>query len=117
MTMKLKVGQEVFLQVHTHRYGESGSLRPTHVTKVGRKWIQVPGYRFDAETFFLDGGEYSSPGRAWLARSDYEQHEENLRVWSKFKDSIQRMPAPAAWRVREAASALNLTIPGVNVGT
>jgi len=56
------------------------------VLKVGRKWAELDdrGLRIDVETLWADGGQYSSPGRAWLSKEAWEEEVERNKAWDRF---------------------------------
>lgn len=80
----MKVGQEVFV-VYGNRYGKR-EPRTSHetVTKVGRKWASF-GFnsRFDIETGQLDGGGYSSPGRAYIDEAEWQIDRNRDATWTE----------------------------------
>ena len=60
------------------------------VTKIGRKWITIGHDRFDADSMWLDGGRYSSPGRVWLTRTDWEARKARDALWNTFWQMMNR---------------------------
>lgn len=56
------------------------------ITAIGRKWITFGNgrmtNRFNAETMKLDGKGYSSPGRVWPSKSEYDESTAINQSWS-----------------------------------
>ena len=75
----------------------NGPPRMETVTAVGRKWVQIGRYRFDHETLKLDGGQYTSPGQAYLSRDEWERNTEKEKAWWRFKSGL-------AWRAPDHLS-------------
>ena len=84
MSEDFKVGDTVFLVYHERRRGPN---REVAITKVGRKWIEINDgqHRFDREALCIDGGVYSSPGRGWLAKGEYEDSVKLSAAWFRLK--------------------------------
>lgn len=90
----LLAGQELWL-VPSARYLGDPSL--VTVGKVGRKWAEVKDGKFDSvigrinvETLFLDGDGYTSAGRCWLNRADWEAETSRQSAWEGLRRSIDR---------------------------
>lgn len=85
--MDLKVGQSVFY-VPNHRYGTPAYVK---VQKVGRKWATLDNrVRIEIESGVADGGEYSSPGAAYLSKDDYLSEVRVEKKRRKLSDEISR---------------------------
>jgi hypothetical protein len=68
--MQFEVGMELYFVYSDSRRGEPIYVK---VSKVGRKWVNLDnGYRFDKEDTVIDGAGYSSPGRIYLSKEDYD---------------------------------------------
>ncbi len=84
MRNDFKVGDTVFLVYDERRRGLG---REVQITKVGRKWIDINNgqHRIDRETLRIDGRGYSSPGRVWRTKEEYEDHAKTSQLWSSLK--------------------------------
>lgn len=92
------VGQVVFVVYHT--YSRVNPLRYSElkVEKVGRTWVTLDGGdRFglhDDGRHYLDGGQYSSPGRVYRSREEYEaekkRDDERTRLYELVSDRSSR---------------------------
>lgn len=82
----LKEGDTVFV-TWNQRHNQN---RYYTVAKVGRKWVTLVGRtgRFEKETGLLDGGIYTSPGRAWLSKEAYDASCRVERKWSLFRRTV-----------------------------
>jgi hypothetical protein len=80
----LTVGQELWYVPADRRY--LGGACAVRVLKVGRKWAEVSSNlgRIDAQSLWVDGGKYSSPGRCWLSKEAWEAAEALNSAWSEF---------------------------------
>src|SRR4051812_39221275 len=67
------------------------------VTKVGRKWATIDDrHRIDLSTLHADRAGYSSPGRCYLSRTDWEAETALNAAWEEFRrevGNIYRRPA------------------------
>jgi hypothetical protein len=81
-----EVGQKLFVSV---RYREALYMT---VTKVGRKWLELEGgvWRADRETLEIDGKGYTSPGRAYASREEFEAYQ---AAQKRRKEDPVRKPA------------------------
>jgi hypothetical protein len=85
--MSIEVGQKLWY-VGNRRGSEP---RWVEVSKVGRKWIETErGLRFDIATLNADGGQYTSPGRAWITQEAHAYAVEKNRRWSEFRTMVER---------------------------
>lgn len=112
-TPKFQEGQTVYLSDTTHSH--KPCLSTTQITKVGRKWVECGMHgRFDRQTLVRDGGEYSSPGRAYLSADDWHAEQELEEAWSTFRQAIgrdHRVPKDLTIeKLKEAAAALNIPL-------
>lgn len=90
----LQVGQELWF---VHRERRSGAPFTTKVTKIGRKWAQLDShYRIDVATMVADGGQYTSPGRCWISREEWEAEVARNEAWWKLRRMIERQYDPPA---------------------
>lgn len=89
MSLKdLKVGDAVFV---ASAEGRRVAHFEATITAVARKWATMgPHGRFDRETGAVDGGKYSSTGRVWRSRADYEAHTRLSAAWADIKRDLQR---------------------------
>ena len=86
---EFKVGQKLY--VVTSGLRGRGREEYQEITKIGRRWLTLDNRnctrRIDKENLYVDGGQYSSPGRAYLSKEDYD-HEVLLgKLWSRIYNS------------------------------
>ena len=86
------VGQNIFLVMDAYR----GRIHtwPATITKIGRSkgHYELHGRKgsFFLDNGAVDGGKYSSPGRAWESVEAYEADKELGEMWN---DMVRRVPA------------------------
>ena len=93
MNKKISVGDVLYLAYDDRR--QKG--RDVVVSKVGRQWIYFDGNRprFDPVSFYVDGGNYSSPGRIYYCQQDYQDAVDLRSAWSRLKRLVDdRYTAP-----------------------
>lgn len=79
MVSQIKVDQEL---LYVPNHGRNAPCMVT-VKTVGRKWITLSNrLRIDINTLVADGGGYSSPGKCYLTKEEYEDFR---RVSDKWK--------------------------------
>jgi hypothetical protein len=87
--MKLNVGQTLVFVPSGFRRGQPTEVT---VTKIGRKWADIEGTfytdRIEIDTLHADGGKYSSPGRCYLSREEYETEKATGDAWWAFSRTI-----------------------------
>src|SRR5690348_1248446 len=106
----LKVGQKLWC-VPYHRYGQPCEVT---VVTIGRVWATIEGYRqgtrIDKRTLHMDGGQYSSPGRCYLSREEWDIAKEEDNLWHAFyqnvRDKSNKPRGLTADHIREAAKLL-----------
>lgn len=79
------VGQQLYWagmnNLRTHGY--------VTAEKVGRKWVQLSnGHRINRETMRADAGHYTSPGRCYLSKDDYDNEMLRDRLTRRLKEAI-----------------------------
>lgn len=111
---ELKVGQKLWC-VSRERYGRiKPDDREVTITKVGRKWayLDYPSrdeYRIDKSTLFIDGGEYTSPGRCYHSREEYESELARETTWDLIRRKVDRQRScPEGVSVRDMEAALDI---------
>lgn len=84
--MMISVGQTLCF-VGAHRF--NAGARDVVVTKVGRKWAQLDNrYRIDIQTLEADGAGYTSPGRCYISRAEFEDEQRRNEVWSALRKAV-----------------------------
>lgn len=60
-----------------------GGPREVTITKIGRKWAQLSGNhgRMDIKSYWIDGGQDTSPGRCWISKEVYEAELSRQKAW------------------------------------
>ncbi len=87
----LQAGQKLFF-VNTQRHNNPKGCEAI-VTKVGRKWAELNiGYKINIGTLWADGGQYASPGRAWLSEDDYDREQRRIAEWQDLKSRLSHLP-------------------------
>lgn len=104
----LKVGQNLFM-VKSRDYG-SVNERLVVISKVGTKWAQLEcGERVNLVGLFIDGGEYSSPGKCYLCEQEYIDIKEKEICWLKIYRSITHVtPNCTLGELKEVARLLRV---------
>lgn len=91
----LKVGQQVWQE--PERWSRSSVGRYVEIIKVGRDWATTKAgggeIRFSLETLVIDGRGFSSPGRVWLTKEEWETDLEMKCDWGDIR-SIASGPIP-----------------------
>lgn len=106
----MKVGQRLYY-VGRHKHE-----RPSWVTieKVGSRWAYLSNRkRIDIDTFYADGGNYSSPGRCYWSQDEYERGLHECLVWSELQ---RRFPLGkpdniTVEQIHQIAAMLDITLP------
>ena len=76
------IGQPLFF-VSSH---PRGGAREVKVTKVGRKWVETDfGPRFHKDTRQADGKGFSSPGRFWSTKAEFQSAKDISDAWRTLK--------------------------------
>lgn len=100
----LQVGQTLYF-VGSGRPARHGAVT---VEKVGRKWATLSnGHRIDLETHRADGGDYSSPGRAYPSEAVYVAEQLTNAAFLKLKGKMG-WSAPDGVKVQDIYEAARL---------
>jgi hypothetical protein len=84
----LEVGQTLWFVPSDTRWNRE---REMTVKKVGRKWAKTDERtRVDIKTLMVCGGNYSSPGRCYLSRDEWESEKARKAAWSDLRRCIDR---------------------------
>ncbi len=82
--------------------------REVIIARVGRKWITTTsGLRIDKQTLQADGGNFSSPGRAYVSREAYRQEVQVELAWDALMRAI-RWAIPEGVRLEDIHRAAEL---------
>lgn len=99
-------------------YVPSNPPRPGYeveVAKVGRVWIKLAGYRgerLDKDSLRADGGQFTSPGRAYRSRKEYEDEQTLRAAWSVFRQKVDcRNTCPEGVTLERIDQAAELLFP------
>jgi hypothetical protein len=114
----LTVGQTLIFVPSERRRG----IDPVEVTveKVGRKWAAISNRRrIGIGDLAADGGQYSSPGRCYLSREEYDGKVRAESAWRALSRAIdQRWNPPegvSVAKIEAAAKMLGLTLDAEGV--
>jgi hypothetical protein len=114
----LAVGQALLYVPERRRLvtGKVLAQKPIEVeiAALGRKWATLAGGRgrISIKTLAMDGAGYSSPGRCYLNREDWEANERRDEAWRRFFNAIDLMgarpPSVTEAQINLAAEALGI---------
>jgi hypothetical protein len=91
MRPALKAGDKLYFLSH-QKYRASEEVT---VLKAGRKWATLDNdTRIDLEDWVADGGDYSSPGRCYLSKQEYDDECELLDKWEALVEKLDRRSPP-----------------------
>lgn len=89
------IGQTLWIYF-TETWRQNPELKPYVVTKIGHKWLTVSqeGYpliteRVAISDMHLDGGQYNSPGRAYLSKEVYVVEQVLNATWDKLHKYVR----------------------------
>jgi hypothetical protein len=101
----LKVGDKVYF-VHSDK--RRGPHQWLTVQGIGRKWVQLDGrYRMDKKSWWVDGGQYVSPGRCYPTKEEYDAEAARQAAWRRFWCSLEhRYTAPDGVTVEQIEAAI-----------
>ena len=111
--MTLIVGQKLW---YVPSYGYRRDGHEVTVEKIGRRWVTLAGNcgRIDKGTLFLDGGQYTSPGRCWLSREAYEESKAieaaNVGGYRSGLHTVRVEPGVTLADIQAAAALLRVDI-------
>lgn len=78
------------------------------ITKVGRVWLQTSNHRINAITLEADGGKYSSPGKCYLSKEEYDAVNLKEVLWKSIKTDIAYMSVPDSVTIENMEAARKL---------
>lgn len=94
MTTKFFVGQKLWYVKHEYYTSEREGYEVI-VLSIGRKWVSIGDkMRFDKETMIVDGYEYSSPGRVYMSKDEYQIGVEIEKEWNNFRRLVNSQIRP-----------------------
>lgn len=106
-----QVGMTVFVVEDNHR--RLIKTEEAVITKIGKKWVyfQKPygrEDRFDAETRYIDGKAYGSPGKVYATLAEYEDQLDRTLLWGQLRQKIGTQPPAklSADRIRQLIEEL-----------
>jgi hypothetical protein len=79
------------------------STTTVSVVKIGRKWVELSNRnRVDIMSLEADGGQYSSPGTAWLSEQAYRDRVALQDAWRSLRRQIDGLyGAPAGLTIEK----------------
>lgn len=75
----MEIGQKVYLRPQNNAARRSTEIKEATITKVGRKYFEVePKWygRFEIETMYQDGGDYTPNYQAYFSLEEIEEEKE-----------------------------------------
>lgn len=94
MGKEIKVGDKLWY-VANNWGRQQGSQYEVEVVKVGNKWITVSRlnfnnpFRIDSNTLWQDGKGYTSPGRCYLSKKQYDEESYATILFQELRTRIQ----------------------------
>ena len=109
MKKQLAVGDTVWLVWNNRRRGDP---QEHVVSKVSRKWVYICDgyYRFDVDTWRVDGGKYMSPATIYESKEAWEKEVSLENAWRRFAENVRNqygtVPSGATEEAIEQAAKL-----------
>lgn len=105
--MEFEVGQKLFCVENNWR--RKASYKYIKIQKIGRKWLTMEdGDRVDKNTMYIDGGKFSSPGRAYMSEEDYQLETQKNEAWEKLRSLIRSRCTPEHLKIKHIEFMVNL---------
>ena len=112
MKKQLAVGDTVCLVWDDVR---RGAPQDAVVSKLGRKWVYIENgyYRFDVDTWRVDGGKYMSPATIYESKETWGKEVSLENAWRRFAENVRNqygnIPIGATEEaIEQAAKLLNI---------
>lgn len=87
------------------------------VEKVGRVWADLGRrFRIDKRTLVVDGRGYTSPGRCYWSKAEWNGIAERCKAWDHIKEAIRYGGPPdgvTIEAIQAAANLLGVTLPSI----
>ena len=99
--MDFKIGQKLWFQ---NRDTRCTSYYVT-ISKIGKKWIYADLHKINKDTLVVDGERYSSPGKCYESKEEYERQNKLDKEWHILRNQIERIN----WKI-EITSDVMFTI-------
>ena len=109
MKKQLTAGDTVWLVWNESR---RGAPQEAVVLMVSRKWVYIDNgyYRFDVDTWRVDGGGYPSPATIYESKETREKEESIENAWRRFAENVRNqygtVPSGATEEAIEQAAKL-----------
>jgi hypothetical protein len=89
--MKYEVGQKLVAVYTLNR--KDPAIYPATLTKIGRKWVHFETERngtdrFDPDGGWIDGGQYTSPGKVYPSKEAYELEVTRNEAWDRLRKVV-----------------------------
>lgn len=105
--MNLKVGQKLW---YVPRQARSGNAYEIEVQSVGRKWAYCShNTKIDIQSGDEDGGEYSSPDRAWTSKEEWQNHIDLQVAFQSLRNDLKLSPDLTLSDILKAREILHLS--------
>lgn len=114
----MKAGDTLWYVPESRRLvGGGGEPRELVITKVARVWLHVNDPRgavkcVNVKTLCADGGGYTSPGRCYPSRAEYEAQQETNEAWNelqrRMRNDYRQPEGLTAQRVRLALGLMHM---------
>lgn len=103
----LKVGQRLYIAPNTHSHTP---CYETITLSIGRRWANIGSNgRVDLETLLLDGGQYTSPGKAYFSKNEYQEMAAKEAYWLELRNRLPvNPPAVSMETLKEIAEMIGL---------
>lgn len=89
--MSYQVGDTLYYVYNDSRRGNPFTVT---IEKIGRKWMTVsPSFmpRINVETLSADGGVFSSPGRCFSSKEEYDAIVARQKAWGILIGKVSRL--------------------------
>jgi hypothetical protein len=90
-----KVGQTLWLVFNGRGYGFPKTPFEYKIVKIGHKWLEVNNlhghaHRVAIATLAIDGGQYASPGSAYLSKEEFQAEQDAEALLKKLRVVLEK---------------------------
>jgi len=107
--MKLEVGQKLWYVPNSSRDNQ----QEVTIQNIGRKWAKADYVsKIDINTLEVNGGQYSSPGRCYLSKEEYDNYVLIRSVWTELAKKITMYKLPDGMTLEKIDAIRELVFGG-----